>query len=176
MPHDEAPAEVSEKELTEAEAQLPDDHPVLRALRAERAKRKSLSDQLERTRDEADKFLELKSRFPWLERKHLKGREIEEWADWASELNEFRGASESASEGASATDEAPAVARAEESELAKAQAVTSGRAEAPTASQLTPREAMKQGLSPAEVVKGIREGTISLVNTSVEQNSSPFSS
>ena len=139
-------------------AELGEDHPVVKALRAVRSERnelkgqvKTLSEGAEKATREADTFVDLKSKHPWLDRKHLKGRDVEEWESWTEELNLLRGPTPT-------TDpalETPAPAdRPEVAELAKAAQISG-----------TPG-ALPQKHSAKELLQMLRTGEI----TSTEMN------
>jgi hypothetical protein len=83
--------ENADVETIEAEKDLPEDHPVLKALRAEREARKRAEAQIEGVRREADTFVELKSRFPFVEKDDFKGLTLEEWEVRAQRLASLQG-------------------------------------------------------------------------------------
>lgn len=127
--------DLSDETLDEAESQLAPDHPVLKALRSEREKRKAAERQVAEATERAEqvaKFGELKSRFPWLKETHFKGRDLDEWETWATELDELRG--EQKGEAGPETPEAEAsVTHPEEQVLANAQQLDKGRTGEPKA-------------------------------------------
>lgn len=139
--------------LDEAEAQLPDDHPVLRALRREREARKQAEAQAQEAREAAQRsrFGELKSRFPFLKEDHLKGREPSEWEAWAEELNELRGNAPRAQDGEKVETEP--VTHPEEQDFAKAQELGGGQ----------PADGKGQTYSPSEIRNiGLRDQALAL--------------
>jgi hypothetical protein len=115
---------VPEEETPEGTQQEQDPEKLLRALRAEREKRKAAEARLKDVQQEADAFVDAKSRFPWLKKDHLKGRPVEEWDGWLSELNELRGGA-TTQEGTS-TEPTQPVTRPEEATFAKAAQVSAG--------------------------------------------------
>lgn len=143
-------------------SELGDDHPAVKALRAERAKRKDLEQQVKTLQDgsekaqrEADAFIDLKSRFHWLDREYLKGRTVEEWEPWIERLDQLRNANEG-----TASDESPKETPITPTEqvLSQAQELVSGGA--PAEGRLYSASEIQQiGLrDQAEALKLIQQG------------------
>lgn len=153
--------------LAEAEAQLPEDHPVLKALRAERKMREAAerkAKDAEEAGQKASKLGELRSRFPFLTEGHTKflGPDVGEWEARAEELNELRGnpAPEAGPDEKQATQ---AVAPHPEEKTFAQAAGLAGRTGDTAVQTYSPSEIRKIGLrDEAAALKLIQEGRMQI--------------
>lgn len=127
-------------EEAQAVEQLPPDHPVLRTMQALKAENKALKQRVDSVEQESETFIGLKSRFPFLERSDLEGKSVEKWDEFASRLNELRGANTGA-EQVQPESEKPPVEHPEEKELARAQQLSGGTPSPTSPEQISAKEA-----------------------------------
>lgn len=131
-------------------AELPQDHPLVRAYQAEREKRKAAEARAKAAAEEADTYLRVKARFPWLEKDLLKGSPSE-WEPWAERLDQLRGSSAQQTETSSVPQEP--VTRPEEATFAKAAQVPAGTAGSTDSKVYSPSEIQEIGQrNPAEAL------------------------
>lgn len=117
---------VPEGETPEDTEQGQDTETLLKTVKKLRAEVKAERAKLEEVRREADTFVELKSRFPDLEREDLEGLPLEKWESRVQRLNQLRSGATTAEK--AATEPSEPVTRPEEATFAKAAQIPAGTA------------------------------------------------